>query len=248
MSQSGNPLPQSDSQMDLPPFDRPHWNLWRTAFELAASIGLVSGVIQIEQRLFPTLLDQPAWLAPVVYIGAICLPLARLFCLIGLEVRCVWNRARWYGEVHRHAVLLTAEIARLRVAATTREQLIAEQSNAVERLTNFVEHTQWLAPNLHRAMIGGAVHEDGRLILIAESDFALGVVAGDTFMVVGQEPMAILGDFRFTKQSERGYHLRAVSIRDNLWWAVIRQAGESGMLAVHQLVAILAPSPRLDLE
>lgn len=248
MSQSGNPTPLVQPQRDLPPLRRPDWNLWRTVIEVAASIGLVSGVIQIEQRLFPSALASPDWLAPLVYLGATCLPLTRLFYLAGREVQCVLRRVSTDAGAYRRAEMLTAEISELRAAATNREHLIIAQRDQLERLADFVERTHWLAPNLHRALVVGSVHEDGRLILLAESDFALRAVVGDVFIVVGREPIEILGEFRFTNESKRGYHLRAVSIRDDLWWAAVWEAGWNGLLAAQGLVAILGPAPRLDLE
>jgi hypothetical protein len=212
-----------------------------TLLAIGASLGIASNLAQLEQRLVPGLLDSPVWLAPLVYVGVVCLPLTRIFWLAYLEARCLFLRASWYSQLHSRAAAYQIEHATLQRRADEHAAETAMLGERVRMLERLVERATTLAGLLHTLPVVEAAHEAGTLILIAEITRRHRVIQGDLFMVISRDHLGLLGTFRLSRASPRGYHLVPLRIVDGLWWAAVRRAASGDGIDPEALVAIMVP-------
>ena len=230
---------RDSQQTNLPPrLDRPRWRLLPTLLGIGASLGIASNLAQLEQRLIPGLLDSPPWLAPVLYVGVTCLPLLEIIRLAFLEARCAYLRVRWYNRLHE-------------IASRNAEQHAVETAEKEERiraLERLVDRATTLAGLFHTLPVVDAAFEGGTLILIADVVRQYRVAPGDLFVVVSREELEVLGTFRLSRASARGYHLVPVQIADGVWWATLRRSASTLGIDPDALLAIMVPVGSSGLE
>ena len=193
---------------------------------------------QLEQRLIPGLLDSPTWLAPVVYVGVTCLPLLQIIRLAFLEARCAYLRVRWYNRLHE---LATRNVDELTIEVSAKEERIRTLERLVDRATT-------LAGLFHTLPVVEVAFEGGTLVLIADVVRQYRVAPGDLFVVVSREHLEVLGTFRLSRASARGYHLVPVQIADGVWWATLRRSASTLGIDPDALLAIMVPVGSSGLE